>query len=91
MLSNDGMFCVLIFYFKEDQSKHTVVMCQNCFPRPLYCMSRDLAIHKSMVLRNRTSMVVGFLRPLPPSIHIKKDDAGKFSYHEKVLFKLQII
>ncbi|XP_062414077.1 uncharacterized protein LOC134122785 isoform X1 [Pungitius pungitius] len=63
--------------------KLAVVTCRDCLPRPLYCTACDIAIHESMVLHNRTSMIEGFFRPLSPSTYIKEDEGGKFSYHEK--------
>ncbi|MEQ2290672.1 hypothetical protein AMECASPLE_005545, partial [Ameca splendens] len=39
-----------------------------------------------MVLHNRLSMVEGFYRPLPPTSHIREEEGGKLSYHEKECF-----
>ena len=66
-----------------------VVRCHDCLPRPLFCVTCDFAIHRSMVLHNRASMVEGFFRPLPPSTYIKEDEGGKFSFHERGTSKLQ--
>ncbi|XP_034556273.1 uncharacterized protein LOC117824805 isoform X2 [Notolabrus celidotus] len=68
------------------RAKVAVVMCHDCLPRPLHCTACDVAKHDSMVLHNRTSMMEGFFRPLPPSTYIKEDEEGKLSYHEKECF-----
>ncbi|KAF3851721.1 hypothetical protein F7725_013493 [Dissostichus mawsoni] len=68
------------------RQKVVVVTCQDCLPRPLSCTACVVAIHKSSVLHNRSSMVEGFLRPLSPSTHITEDEGGKFSYHERECF-----
>ncbi|XP_035006830.1 uncharacterized protein LOC118103835 [Hippoglossus stenolepis] len=68
------------------RQKTAVVRCHDCLPRPLYCLTCDFAIHRSMVLHNRASMVEGFFRPLPPSTYIKEDEGGTFSYHERECF-----
>ncbi|MED6295201.1 hypothetical protein CHARACLAT_029263, partial [Characodon lateralis] len=68
------------------RAKVAVVMCQECLPRPLYCAACDVARHDSMVLHNRSSMVEGLYRPLPPTAHIREEEGGKFSYHEKECF-----
>lgn len=65
------------------RSKVAVVMRDNCLSRPLHCAACDLAMHDSMVLHNRSSMVEGFCRPLPPTTHIREEEGGKFSYHER--------
>ena len=56
------------------RSKVAVVTCHDCLPRPLHCTACDLAIHDSMVLHNRSSMVEGFYRPLPPTTHIREEE-----------------
>lgn len=71
------------------RSKVAVVMCHDCLPRPLHCTACDLAIHDSMVLHNRPVMVEGFYRPLPPTTHIREEERGKFSYHERGIFCTQ--
>ncbi|MED6240916.1 hypothetical protein ATANTOWER_031648, partial [Ataeniobius toweri] len=68
------------------RAKVAVVMCQECLPRPLYCAACDVARYDSMVLHNRSSMVEGFYRPPPPTAHIREEEGGKFSYHEKECF-----
>lgn len=68
------------------RQKIAAVTCRDCLPRPLYCATCDLAIHDSLVLHNRSSIVEGFFRPLPPSTHMKEDKGGKFSHHEKGSF-----
>ncbi|XP_029916449.1 uncharacterized protein LOC115365531 [Myripristis murdjan] len=68
------------------RAKVATVMCKDCLPRPLHCTACDLARHDSLVLHNRSSMVEGFYRPLPPTTHIKEEEGGKFSYHGRECF-----
>ncbi|XP_053733538.1 uncharacterized protein LOC128766146 isoform X2 [Synchiropus splendidus] len=65
------------------RSKTAVVKCQDCLPRPLHCAACDVSIHNSMVLHNRSSMIEGFYRPLPPTTHIREEKGGKFSFNER--------
>ncbi|XP_024118769.1 uncharacterized protein LOC112140086, partial [Oryzias melastigma] len=66
-------------------SQAAAIMCHDCLPRALYCPSCDLAVHDSLVLHNRSAMVEGFHRPLPPTTFVK-EEGGNFTYHDKVCF-----
>ncbi|XP_047205056.1 uncharacterized protein LOC124857722 isoform X2 [Girardinichthys multiradiatus] len=59
---------------------------EQCVTGTLQDIACDVARHDSMMLHNRSSMVEGFYRPLPPTSHIREEEGGKFSYHEKECF-----
>ncbi|XP_024128979.1 uncharacterized protein LOC112147084 [Oryzias melastigma] len=67
------------------RSQVAAIMCRDCLPRPLHCASCDLTVHDRLVLHNRSSMIEGFYRPIPPTTFVK-EEGGNFTYHEKVCF-----
>ena len=83
MLSSEKTNEGVCLHCKQEKA---VVMCRDCMPRTLYCTACDLCVHESMVLHNRTAMVEGFRRPLPPNTYIT-DYEGKFTFNEKGTYK----
>jgi len=72
----------------ECKAKVAVVKCKDCLPKQYTCIDCDCAVHRTQVLHNRSTMISGFHKAVPPTTVVKQDCIGQYSHHHEgtVLF-----
>ncbi|XP_073731715.1 uncharacterized protein [Misgurnus anguillicaudatus] len=67
----------------ECKKNVAVVKCKDCLPKQYTCIDCDTAIHRTQVFHNRTTMIFGFHKAVPPTIVVKQDSDGQYFHHHE--------
>ncbi|XP_073730759.1 uncharacterized protein [Misgurnus anguillicaudatus] len=67
----------------ECKKNVAVVKCKDCLPKQYTCIDCDTAIHRTQVFHNRTIMIFGFHKAVPPTIVVKQDSDGQYFHHHE--------
>ncbi|XP_016382121.1 uncharacterized protein LOC107719253 [Sinocyclocheilus rhinocerous] len=67
----------------ECKAKVAVVKCKDCLPHQYTCIDCDSAIHSKQVFHNRSSMISGFHKAVPPTTVVKQDSDGQYFHHHE--------
>ncbi|KAI7811791.1 hypothetical protein IRJ41_018890, partial [Triplophysa rosa] len=73
----EGQLCL------ECKAKVAVVKCKDCLPKQYTCINCDCAIHRTQVFHNRSTMMSGFHKAVPPTTVVKQDSDGQYFHHHE--------
>ncbi|KAA0721313.1 hypothetical protein E1301_Tti022801 [Triplophysa tibetana] len=73
----EGQLCL------ECKEKVAVVKCKDCLPKQYTCIKCDCAIHCTQVFHNRSTMISGFHKAVPPTTVVKQDSDGQYFHHHE--------
>ncbi|XP_067301005.1 uncharacterized protein [Pseudorasbora parva] len=65
------------------KAKVAVVKCKDCLPKQYTCIDCDCAIHRTQVFHNRSTMISGFHKAVPPTTVVKQNSDGQYFHHHE--------